>query len=118
MMVQTRENYSEFVWQEFASVEELGRARMVSMERFLDDYDGGRKCGRYIPEELPLLRFEDKAFGLALCSHFLFLYTDLFSPAFHVDSIVEMCRVANEVRIFPLLSLGSSPSRHIIPVTN
>ncbi|MHC4180660.1 MAG: SAM-dependent methyltransferase, partial [Planctomycetota bacterium] len=117
MMEQTRKNYSEFLWTEYASVEELGRARMASMERFLDDYDAGRKCGRYLSAELPWLPFEDQAFGLALCSHFLFLYTDQFSQEFHVDSIVEMCRVASEVRIFPLLGLGGAPSRHVLPVT-
>ena len=88
------------------------------MERFLDDYDAGRKCGRYIPAELPLLPFEDQAFGLALCSHFLFLYSDQFGPDFHIDSIVELCRVAKEVRIFPLLELGGTPSRHLTSVAN
>lgn len=89
---------------------------MVAMERFLDDYDVGRQCGRYLCAELPSLPFEDQAIALALCSHFLFLYTDQFSESFHVESIVEMCRVANEVRIFPLLTLGSVPSRHVLPV--
>jgi hypothetical protein len=117
MMEQTRKSHAEFVWTEFASVEELGRARLASMKRFLDDYDAGRKCGRYLCAELPSLPFEDRAFRLALCSHFLFLYTDQFSEEFHVDSIVEMCRVANEVRIFPLLELGGAPSRHVLPVT-
>lgn len=116
IMEQTRQHHSEFVWKEHASVEELGRVRMASMERFLDDFDAGRECGRYRTAELPVLPFDDREFGLALCSHFLFLYTDQFSEAFHVDSIVEMCRVANEVRIFPLLGLGSVPSRHVLPV--
>ncbi len=117
MMRQTRQNNSEFVWTEISSVEELGRLRMISMERFLDDYDVGRKCGRYLAAELPSLPFPDQAFELALCSHFLFLYSDQFSLEFHVNSIVELCRVADEVRIFPLLELGSVPSRHLPSVT-
>ncbi len=116
MMEQTRQNRAEFLWTEHHSVEELGRVRMVAMERFLDDYDVGRQCGRYLCAELPSLPFEDQAFALALCSHFLFLYTDQFSESFHVESMVEMCRVADEVRIFPLLALGSVPSRHVLPV--
>ena len=116
MIEQTRQNQSEFVWTEYASVEELGRARMASMERFLDDFDAGRESGRYLLAELPALPFKDRAFELALCSHFLFLYTEQFSQKFHLDSIVEMCRVAKEVRIFPLLGLGSIPSRHVFPV--
>jgi hypothetical protein len=116
VMRQTQQNSSEFIWTEFPSVEELGRLRMASMERFLDDYDVGRKCGRYLSAELPSLPFQDQAFELALCSHFLFLYTEQFTLEFHVDSVVELCRVANEVRIFPLLALGSVPSRHLSPV--
>jgi len=117
ILEQTRQNRSEFVWTEHASVEALGRARMAAMERFLDDYDAGRKSGRYLPAELPSLPFADRSFGLALCSHFLFLYTDQLSRRFHVDSILELCRVADEVRIFPLLGLGGAPSRHVSPVT-
>ena len=117
VMRQTQQNCSEFVWTEISSVEELGRLRMTSMKRFLDDYEVGRKCGRYLAAELPSLPFQDQAFELALCSHFLFLYSDQFSLEFHVDSVVEMCRVANEVRIFPLLGLGSVTSSHLSPVT-
>ena len=117
VMRQTRQNKSEFVWTEISSVEELGRLRMASMDRFLDDYDVGQKCGRYMAAELPSLPFQDKAFELSLCSHFLFLYADQFNLEFHVQSVVELCRVANEVRIFPLLGLGGVSSRHLSPVT-
>ncbi len=112
---QTRQNASEFVWTEIRSVEELGRVRMATMERFLGDYEAGRNCGRYLAAELPALPFEDQAFELGLSSHFLFLYADQLSLEFHIDSILELYRVANEVRIFPLLGLGSSPSRFVIP---
>jgi hypothetical protein len=47
---------------------------------------------------------------------FNFLYTDQFTQEFHIDSIVEMCRVAKEIRIFPLLGLGGTQSRHVLPV--
>ncbi len=36
--------------------------------------------------------------------------------AFHRGAIVELRRVAAEVRIFPLLALGARPSTHIEPV--
>jgi len=35
------------------------------------------------------------------------------SGAFHMRSIRELCRVAAEVRIFPLLEMGSVNSRHL-----
>ena len=46
----------------------------------------------------------------------LFLYSDLLSEDFHVRSILELCRVANEVRIFPLLTLRREPSPHLAAV--
>jgi len=113
IMEQTRRNSHEFVWKHIQSVEELGRIRMAAMERFLEDYPRGRTCGRYIPAVLPRLPFRDNAFGLALCSHYLFLYSGQLDAACHVRAIREMCRVAGEARVFPLLELGAYPSRHI-----
>jgi hypothetical protein len=57
-----------------------------------------------------VLPFADGAFDLALCSHLLFLYSAQFDEAFHRASIRELCRVAAEVRIFPLLALDGSRS--------
>ncbi len=110
VMEQTRANRNEFVWTQFASVEELGQYRLAAMERFLADYSVGRACGRYLAAELPMLPFEDGAFELALCSHFLFLYSEQLGEQFHLDSVIDLCRVANEVRIFPLVALGGKPS--------
>ena len=50
---------------------------------------------------------------MALCSHFLFLYSAHFDADFHVAAIRELCRVATELRIFPVLELGSVQSRHL-----
>ena len=112
-MHQVRLNRSEFVWDQIGSVDELARLRIEAMNRFLDDYPHGKSDGRYIPCALPDLPFSDRAFDLALCSHYLFLYSAKLSCAFHVRSIKELCRVAPEVRIFPLLELGSVTSRHM-----
>src|SRR5262249_62401496 len=68
--------------------------------------------------ELPSLPFSDSSFDLALCSHFLFLYTTQLGEAFHRAAVREMCRVAMEVRIFPLLALGGTSSALVEPVTN
>ena len=62
---------------------------------------------------LPDLPFADGEFNLTLCSHFLFLYSGHLSEEFHVRSIVELCRVAREARVFPLLELGAVKSRHL-----
>jgi len=117
VLEQTRENRDGFVWKEFASIEALGRARLRAMALFLADYPAGRADGRYVAAELPALPFADGEFDLALCSHLLFLYSDQLNAEFHVASVIELCRVAAEVRIFPLVELGNAPSRHVAAVT-
>jgi hypothetical protein len=116
ILEQTRLNLHEFVWQEFVSVDDIGQVRMQAMEAFLNDYPIGRQQGRYVDAELPSLPFESQSFDLALCSHFLFLYTDQLSEDFHIDAISEMARVSNDVRVFPLLAMGGIPSAHLSPV--
>lgn len=110
---QTRRNAEQFVWDAVASVEALGQIRMAAMQDFLEDYDRGKAVGRYVDAELPTLPFANASFDLALCSHFLFLYTAQLDEAFHRSAIREMCRVASEVRIFPLLTLGGQRSPYV-----
>lgn len=107
---QTKRNAGEFVWTSIRSVDELGDVRMAAMNEFLRDYPAGLAEGRYVDAELPHLPFETMSFDLALCSHFLFLYTTHLGEAFHRKAIREMCRIARQVRIFPLLELGGTPS--------
>ncbi len=106
----------DFVWVNFAGPDELIEARRTAMRRFLSDYDAGLAAGRYIAGALPNLPFPEYAFPLALCSHFLFLYSAQLSLEFHLSAIREMLRVANEVRIFPLLDLTCARSAYIEPV--
>ena len=113
VLEQTRKNAHEFLWTSIRSVDELGRLRSAAMEEFLADYPLGVAQGRYVDGQLPHLPFRDKSFDLAVCSHLLFLYSEHLSEDFHVESIKELCRVAGEARIFPLLELGAIPSRHV-----
>ncbi len=113
ILEQTRRNRDEFVWDEITSIEELHRVRIAAMDEFLADYDAGRSEGRYVTAAAPSLPFADASFELALCSHFLFLYSEQLGRQFHEDAIVELCRVAREVRIFPVIALGSVPSPHV-----
>jgi hypothetical protein len=46
----------------------------------------------------------------------LFLYSAQFGLDFHLASVRELCRVAREVRIFPLLDLAGNPSAYLGPV--
>jgi len=118
VLEETRKNAYEFVWNTIPSVDILGETRLSAMNRFLEDYDGGLGEGRYVESSLPDLPFGDQEFGLALCSHYLFLYSPHLSGEFHLRSIRELCRVAREVRIFPLLELGTVPSRYLEAVVD
>ena len=60
---------------------------MSAMQEFLGDYEEGLEEGRYVPESLPSLSFVDKQFQLALCSHFLFLYSKHLDLDFHINSV-------------------------------
>jgi len=116
VLEQTRSNRQEFVWTNIETVEELGRLRMAAMEDFLADFEPGLRLGRYRQGALPGLAFADGQFAIALCSHLLFLYSAQLSEEFHLASIRELCRVADEARIIPLLELGARTSRHLQPV--
>ena len=116
MIREVHRNRDYFVWDIFDSPEALGEARLKAMNGFLADYEAGLEAGRYIHGGLPELPFEDKQFDLALCGHFLFLYADKLTTDFHIQSVREMCRVANEVRLFPLHDMGNQPSEHVEPV--
>lgn len=114
VLEQTRRNAGEFVWGDIIrSVDELGQVRMGAMQVFLQDFESGKIAGRYVEAELPTLPFADRAFDLALCSHFLFLYSSQVGESFHRAAIREMCRVAGDVRIFPLLALGGQQSPYV-----
>lgn len=106
---QTRQNKEKFVWDLIASPDELGRIRQEAMVDFLSDYERGVKDGRYVPAQLPDLPFAPLSFDIALCSHFLFLYSDSLSLSFHQHALDELCRVAHEVRIFPTLTYNAEP---------
>ncbi len=116
LIAHARAARDRFVWRDFRSPEHLGEARLAAMDRFLSDLPRGLAEARYRTDELPHLAFGDGEFDLALCSHFLFLYSDQLPADFHVAAIREMCRVAGEARVFPLLGAYGAASPHVEPV--
>ncbi len=120
VMGQTRRNQDKFIWDRIVSIEELGKIRMQAMTDFLSDYDDGKNQGRYIPGELPHLpkMIMEKKFDLVLCAHFLFFYSDNLSLEFHFESLNELCRIGNEIRIFPLVDVNSEISLFVEPAKN
>jgi hypothetical protein len=109
---QVRASPGDWTWSYHRSPDELLANRRAALEAFLTDYGRGLREGRYVVAELPSLPFGSDSFGVAICSHLLFLYSDLLSEDFHVRSVRELCRVAREVRVFPLLTLSREPSPH------
>ncbi len=116
VVAQARRNQDKFVWDVIKSADEMGRLRMEAMQDFLADYETGKTAGRYVAAELPELPFATGSFDIALCSHFLFFYADNFSLEFHEKAVDELCRVAAEVRIFPLLTYNAEPCPFVMPI--
>lgn len=116
VLSQVRDTPSDWTWSYHRDVETLRRNRRSALDKFLEDYEPGKRMARYILGALPALPFPDGAFPLAVCSHLLFLYSGLLAPDFHVRSVLELCRVAEEIRIFPLLTLACELSPHVAEV--
>jgi hypothetical protein len=113
MMAQIRATPNDWTWSYHRNPDDLLFNRRAALEGFLTGYEKGMREGRYIVAELPALPFESGSFGVAVCSHLLFLYSELLTADFHIQAVRELCRVANEVRIFPLLTLARKLSPHV-----
>ncbi len=113
MLSQVRATPDDWTWGFHKDPDHLAANRRAALEGFLADYDTGLREHRYVVGELPSLPFQPAEFGLSVCSHLLFLYSDLLGETFHIRSVLELCRVAREVRIFPLLTLRREPSPHL-----
>ena len=110
-----QEGVGSYVWNYFESLHQLGSVRRQANQEFLEDFPSGLQQGRYVTAELPVLPFDDGQFDLALCSHFLFTYPHS-SENFPLEAITEMCRVAREVRVFPLLDRWGERFEHLDPL--
>ncbi len=94
----------------FTSFDEAEAERRAAASRFLADYEGNVRHGRYVRASLPLLPFLDGAFDLVLCAHLLFIYAARFDFAWHVTACTELARVSNgEVRIHPVCGADGKP---------
>ena len=82
---------------------------------FVLDFECGWKQGRYCQLQMPTLPFSDHAFDLALCSDLVF-QRQLGSEVKVKQVVMELARVAKEVRIFPLLDETGEVSERLGPV--
>ncbi|MCY3550631.1 MAG: methyltransferase domain-containing protein [Candidatus Poribacteria bacterium] len=116
VIAQARQNRDKFVWTKFSSVDELAEVRMQAMDAFCQDFESGKRQGRYIDASLPNLPFPDGHFDLVLSAHLLFFYSANRDLAFHLDAVRELLRIGAEVKIFPIVDVNSNPSPFLSPV--
>jgi hypothetical protein len=76
-----------------------GRASILN--KFDVDFKRGQKENRYVQGGFPHLPFKDHQFDLMLSSFFFFSPESTLESCWH--NLMEMLRVATEVRIYPLL---------------
>ncbi|MBC1240392.1 SAM-dependent methyltransferase [Nostoc sp. 2RC] len=110
---QVKATPNDWVWSYHKSPDDLRQNRVKVIQEFLADYDSGKKANRYIFGELPNFAYNNQEFDIALCSHLLFLYSEQLDYDFHLNSVGEMLRIAQEIRIFPLIDLMLKPSPHL-----
>lgn len=107
MFEQIREKRRLFRFKHFPSFDAAEADRRAAASRFLADYDGNVRHGRYVRASLPYLPFLDGAFDLVLCAHLLFIYAQRFDFDWHVAACAELARVSHgEVRIHPVVGAG------------
>lgn len=98
----------KFDWSYYGNLEQHKAGRLQALERFAADYKTPAGKSRYASDPLPALAYPDNHFALVLCSHFLFLYGEQFSQAFHEQALSELLRVCapgGEIRIYPIVTL-------------
>jgi hypothetical protein len=103
-----RREPDRYVWTYFRDLADHLTDRSAAVDRFATHRVA--EPHRYVAASLPALPFADDTFDLALSSHLLFTYDDRFDVTFHEDAVVELLRVAREVRCFPTLSMRFEPS--------
>jgi SAM-dependent methyltransferase len=110
MFTQMRAKPSLFRLKSFPSLAAAAGDRRAAAQRFLADYEGNARHGRYLRAALPLLPFLDGAFDLVLCAHLLFIHAARFDFAWHLAACVELTRVTGgEVRLHPVCGANGRP---------
>lgn len=106
-----------FKWDEIKSPQELAAIRRENINVFLEDFEQGVAEKRFIPAAPPNLHFQHYEFDLALCSHYFFANCPDQSIEYHISAVNNLCDVAKEVRIFPLLDSSGEIPEIVGPVT-
>ncbi len=104
----------DFVWSWYGDRDRRMGMRRTAARLFLDDVRDN--ANRYVAGALPCLPFANKSFDVALCSHLLFTWSDVFGEDWHRRALAELIRVARrEVRVFPLVVQGTGAPVPFLP---
>jgi SAM-dependent methyltransferase len=107
-----RSHPEQYRWTYFADPEDHHRSRSAAGALFSLDYRVHPE--RYVAGGIPTLPFRERSFDLVLSSHLLFSYADRLNVAFHRAGVLELMRVTrDELRIFPLVAMGSVRYPHL-----
>lgn len=101
-----------FVWENNNPVAEIEK-RMHTADLFMRKFPAALASKVYLTADFPYILFADKEFDLALCSHFLFTYENIEMQD-HLAIILELTRIAKEVRIFPLVTKNCETSNYLV----
>lgn len=98
------EHSDRFVYDWYGSPTGRNCMRRRALETFVADYRDHPQ--RYLAAALPGLPLASASFELALCSHLLFTWAENLDELWHLAAVIELARVAEEVRVFPLVLQG------------
>lgn len=107
------DNEDRFVWTWYGSRQRRDELRREGLAAFTADLQVHPET--YMSGALPKLPFPDDVFDLALCSHLLFTWSDVFDEEWHYLALLELLRVARQVRIFPLVVQGTGLGVPFLP---
>lgn len=102
-----------FVWTWYGDRASRQTLRDEARAAFVDDL--AANPATYVAGALPELLFDDDAFDLALCSHLLFTWSDVFDEEWHHRALLDMLRVAPRVRVFPLVQQATGDPVAFLP---
>lgn len=93
-----------FTFDWYGNPERRRTLRKSALAQFLMDL--ATTPSHYVAGQLPQLPFGDSSFELAVCSHLLFTWADQLGLEWHRAALLELARVATEVRVFPTVMQG------------
>ena len=93
-----------FTFEWYGGPERRLALRKSALAQFLMDL--AMNAGHYVAGQLPQLPFRDSSFDLGVCSHLLFTWADQLGLDWHRTALIELSRVATEVRVFPTVMQG------------